>query len=219
MFAHKVNEQIELQLIQHLHSRELFKIMEANRQHLRRWHPWVDNIRATTDLDRFITAWLQQFSHNLGFHAGIRYEGQLCGVINHLRIDWPNRSTVLSYWLAEAYQGRGIMTNACRAFVSHAFESLGLNRVTIECASRNIRSRGIPERLGFKLEGVIRGVEWLNDHYADHAMYGLLKGEPLQGDSTRTAEYTSEPHQVKSFDKMETYSLTAAFARQTVGQT
>jgi ribosomal-protein-serine acetyltransferase len=195
MFSHKVNGQIELQLIQHLHCRELFKIMDANRAHLRPWHPWIDQIRSTAELDRVITGWLQQFSHNLGFYAGVSYEGQLCGVINHLRIDWPNRSTVLSYWLDQNYQGRGIMTAACRAFVAHSFDRLGLNRVTMECASRNIRSRGIPERLGFKLEGIIRGVEWLHDHYADHAMYGLLKGEPLGAESSQRTEFNRSQQQ------------------------
>ncbi len=189
MFSHKVNGQVELQLIQHPHCRELFKVMDANRKHLRPWHPWIDLIRSTADLDRFITGWLQQLSQNRGFHAGIWHEGELCGVINHLNIDWLNRSTVLSYWLDEAHQGRGIMTAACRAFVSHAFNTLKLNRVTIECASRNIRSRGIPERLGFKFEGVIRGAEWLHDRFADHAIYGLLKGDQPHGDSMSVMEF------------------------------
>jgi ribosomal-protein-serine acetyltransferase len=189
MFSHKLNGQIELQLIQHQHGRELFEVMDANRKHLRPWHPWVDRIRSTADLDRSITGWLQQFSLNRGFHAGIWREGKLCGAINHLNIDWLNRSTWLSFWLDEAHQGRGIMTAACRAFVSHAFNTLGLNRVTIECASTNARSRRIPERLGFKFEGISRGVEWLHDHYADHAIYGLLKGDRPPGDSMAVTEF------------------------------
>jgi ribosomal-protein-serine acetyltransferase len=185
MFTHKVNGQTELQLIQHPHCRELFDVMEANRKHLQPWHPWIDHIRSILDLDRIITKWLQQLSTNRGFHAGIWHEGKLCGAINHLNVDWANRSTVLSYWLDEAHQGRGIMTAACRAFVSHAFDTFNLNRVTIECASENTRSRGIPERLGFKFEGIIRGAEWLHDHYADHAIYGLLKSDQPHGDPKR----------------------------------
>ena len=174
MFSCKVNGQIELQLVQHEHCRELFKLMDANRKHLHPWHPWIDQIRTNTDLERFITRWLQQLSSNRGFHAGIWHEGILCGVINHLNVDWVNRSTVLSYWLDESHQGRGIMTAACRVFIAHAFDTLKLHRVTIECASDNTRSRRIPERLGFALEGIVRGAEWLHDHFADHAIYGLL---------------------------------------------
>jgi ribosomal-protein-serine acetyltransferase len=184
MFSHKINGQIELRLIQHPHNRELFQVLDANREHLRPWHPWIDLIRSNADLDRFIAAWLQQLAGNRGFHAGIWHDGKLCGAISHLNIDWLNRSAWLSYWLDEAHQGRGIMTAACRVFVAHAFNTLKLNRVTIECASTNTRSRGVPERLGFQFEGIIRGVEWLHDHFADHAMYGLLSGEAPLGDSS-----------------------------------
>jgi ribosomal-protein-serine acetyltransferase len=192
MFANEVDERIELRLIQHHHCAELFKLMDANRDHLRPWHPWIDGIRSAGDLERSITGWLQQFAGKRGFHAGIWHEGKLCGMINHLTIDWLNRSTVLSYWLDEAHQGRGIMTAACRKFVSHAFRTIQLNRVAIECASDNTRSRRIPERLGFKIEGIIRGIEWLHDRYADHAMYSLLRTDVLHGDSQSVGDSTRE---------------------------
>jgi len=188
MFSHRIDQRTELRLIQQPHSRELFAVIEANRGHLRQWHPWVDLLKTPADMDRFITTWLQQMARYRGFHAGIWEDGKLCGEINHLNIDWSNRSTVLSYWLDEAYQGRGIMTAACRVFVSHAFQTLNLHRVTIECAAGNARSRRIPERLGFKFEGIIRGAEWLHDHFADHAIYGLLKGDKVQEEQFSTRE-------------------------------
>ncbi len=190
MFSCKVNERTELQLIEHLHCRALFGLMDANRKHLRAWHPWVDLIRSTADMERAIVGWLQQFSRNRGFYAGIWHEGKLCGVINHLNIDWMNRSTTLSYWLDESHQGRGIMTDACRAFVAHSFNALELNRVTIECASGNVRSRAIPERLGFKFEGVMRAIEWLHDHFADHAVYGLLKADQPACDAAGARQFS-----------------------------
>jgi ribosomal-protein-serine acetyltransferase len=95
-------------------------------------------------------------------------------MIGHIGIDWTHRSTALGYWLAEKHQARGFMTMACRAYVEHAFGKLGLNRVEIRAATENHRSRAVPERLGFKLEGVVRDAEWLYDRYVDHAVYGLL---------------------------------------------
>jgi ribosomal-protein-serine acetyltransferase len=89
-------------------------------------------------------------------------------------MDWPNRSTAIGYWLAEPLQGRGIMTAACRAMVANAFGDLGLNRVEIRCATTNARSRVIPMRLGFGLEGVCRQVEWLYDHFVDHEIWAML---------------------------------------------
>ena len=54
---------------------------------------------------------------------------------------------------------------------------MGLNRIEIRCATQNVRSRAIPERLGFKEEGLIRDAEWLYDHYVDHIVYGMLESD------------------------------------------
>lgn len=178
-----VNEEIELRLIGPQHREELFKLIDSNREYLRRWHPWVDVIRSATDVERAITAWEQQSAGKRGFYAGIWFKGRFCGMINHLNVDWVNRWTALSYWLDEAHQGQGIMTACCQAMVSHGFTTWKLNRITIESAARNTRSRAIAERLGFKLEGMVRGIEWLHDHYADHAMYGMLRSDYEAGES------------------------------------
>lgn len=67
------------------------------------------------------------------------------------------------------------MTASCRALINRAFGELDLHRVMILCATENRRSRAIPERLGFTLEGVAREAEWLYDHFVDLAIYGLLR--------------------------------------------
>lgn len=168
---------IELRLIDRSHTETLFKLIQSNRDHLRPWHPWVDDLRSAGDVENRISAWQQQQAGNRGFYTGIWFNGQLCGIIHHVNVDWTNRWTALSYWLDASHQGRGIMTTCCRALVTHGFLAWKLNRITIECATGNIRSRAIPERLGFKLEGVVRGAEWIHDHYVDHAVYGLLRSE------------------------------------------
>jgi RimJ/RimL family protein N-acetyltransferase/Flp pilus assembly protein TadD len=173
----QVNQRIELRLINRCHAAELFALIECNREYLRRWHPWVDHLHSANDAEKMISAWQQQHERNRGFCAGIWFDEKLCGTINHVNVDWSNRSAALSYWLDAAHQGQGIMTTCCRAMVAHGFKAWKLNRITVECATDNVRSRAIPERLGFKLEGIIRGAEWLHDHHADHAIYGLLHSD------------------------------------------
>lgn len=96
------------------------------------------------------------------------------GCIGFHSIHWQNRSTTIGYWLAEEFQGSGIMTKACQALIRYAFTELGLNRVEIRAGVYNRKSIAIPERLVFKLGGTIRQAEWLYDHFIDHAVYGLL---------------------------------------------
>ena len=180
MFDCLVSEKTALRPVELPHAEVLFQLIEVNRAHLRRWHPWVDILRRQVDVARAIVVWQQQSARRQGFFAGIWHEEKLCGLINHLHVDWTNRQTALSFWLAESHQRRGIMTDACRAFIRHNFEQWQLHRVTIECATENLRSRALTERLGFKLEGIVREAEWLHDRFVDHAVYGLLKTDPLK---------------------------------------
>src|SRR3712207_8949375 len=55
-----------------------------------------------------------------------------------------------------------------------SFLELGLNRVGIACAVENEKSCAIPERLGFRNEGVQRQAEWLYDRFVDHVGYAVL---------------------------------------------
>ena len=44
-------------------------------------------------------------------------------------------------------------------------------------ATTNIKSKAIPERLGFKEEGRIRNHEFLHGEYLDRTTFGVLKDE------------------------------------------
>jgi ribosomal-protein-serine acetyltransferase len=177
MFRYELSKTAELRLLEARHAEELSALTDRNRDHLRAWLPWVDRNRTVEDRRNFIRRALKQFAENNGFQAGIWYKGRLAGVVGYHGIDWQNRSTTLGYWLGEEFQGKGLMTKACWAMVDHAFKELGLNRVGIACATENNRSRAIPERLGFRQEGVQRQAEWLYDRFVDHALYAMLASE------------------------------------------
>jgi len=141
---------------------------------LREWLPWVDGSSNSEVTKAFIESTMMQFSSNNGFQAGIWYKDELAGIIGYHGLDWSNKSTSIGYWLGKKYNGKGIMTKACRVLVEYAFLDLKLNRVEIRCAENNHKSRAIPERLGFVNEGLIREAEWLYDHYVSHVVYSML---------------------------------------------
>lgn len=155
---------------------ELYGVIEANREHLAQWMPWA----ADQDLDgteRFIAEAEEQRSGENGFQAKIEPEGEIVGVVGFHRIDWTNRNTSLGYWLAASAQGRGTMTTVVRAVLDYAFGEWGLHRVEIDCAPENRRSRAIPERLGFREEGLLREAELVGGRYLDSVVYGMLAEE------------------------------------------
>ena len=179
MFYFPLGEGVELRLLEDRHATVLFNLVDQNRAHLRAWMPWVDGSATVADTEAFIAGTLSQLAAGKGFQAGIWAGADLAGVIGYHPIDWANGMVEIGYWLAAAYQGRGIMTRAGRALVDHALLDLGLNRVQVQCATGNTRSRAIPERLGFVEEGTRRAAEWLYDHYVDLVMYRMLAADWL----------------------------------------
>ncbi len=156
---------------------ELFELIDDNRAYLRRWLDFLDATVIPGDTRAFIESTIEQYEKHRACTCAIRVEGTIVGVIGHYFIDWENHFAHLGYWLAEPWQGRGLVTRACAAFVEHAFRDLGLNRVELTCGTGNRRSRAVPERLGFTHEGTLRQAEWLYDHFVDHEVYGLLRSE------------------------------------------
>ncbi len=177
MFAHVVDDEITLRLVERHYAPALFALTNRNRCYLRQWLPWVDTTISVDDTRRFIDAALQQWAVSNGAHMTIWYRDELVGAIGQHTINWGHEQTELGYWLGEAFQGRGIITRACRAVVGFSLTDLGLHRVQIRCAVENLRSRAVPERLGFRQEGIIREAMCVNGRFVDLAIYGLLAHE------------------------------------------
>src|SRR5712691_9294467 len=119
---------------------------------------------------------LLQFVNGDGYHLGIWYQDALVGILDY-RLNWRSRKVELGYWLDAAMEGKGIVTQACRTMVRHAFEEHEMHKVEISCATDNTRSRAVAERLGFLQEGILRQADRLHDRYVDGVFYGLLKEE------------------------------------------
>jgi ribosomal-protein-serine acetyltransferase len=171
-----LSDDCHMKLLEEADAEELYGVVEQNRAYLAEWLPWPagQTLEGTVE---FIRKSRRQLDENDGFQAVLVLEGRIVGAAGYTGIKWEARSTGLGYWLAEGYQGRGLMTRAVGALTDHAFDELGLNRVEIQVASDNHRSRAIPERLGFKEEGLLREYERVGDRYLDIVVYALLARE------------------------------------------
>ena len=56
----------------------------------------------------------------------------------------------LGYWLGVPYWGRGIVPEAAREIIRHAFEELGVERIWCGYYDGNEKSQRVQEKLGFK---------------------------------------------------------------------
>ncbi len=177
MFHYAVDDEVVLRMFEHRHAAELHQLTNLHRTYLRRWLPWVDNIRSIHDTHEFIQRGMDQFAKSDGIQVGVWAEGNLAGALGMHRVDWMHRYTSVGYWLAETYTGQGVMTRAVGALLKYVFDDLSLNRAEMRVATENVPSQHIAERLGFTLEGTARQAEWLYDHYVDQNVYSMLADE------------------------------------------
>jgi ribosomal-protein-serine acetyltransferase len=173
----RVDETIVLKILDYEDTEALFTLVEKNRLYLRKWLPWVDTNTTLEDSRLFIKSTQEQHQLNFGFQCGIWFNGVLSGIIGFHHIDWVNKNVEIGYWLSEKFQGNGIVTKACKAFVNVAFYDYQLNRVQIRCATENKKSCALIERLGLIKEGTTRQAEFLYDRYIDLVIYGITADE------------------------------------------
>lgn len=75
--------------------------------------------------------------------------------LHHNELAEKEDEAELGYWLGVPYWGRGIVPEAARAVLRHAFEDLGLDRVWCCYFDGNERSKRVQEKLGFRYQRTI----------------------------------------------------------------
>lgn len=152
----------------------LWDAIEQERDRIGRWMPWVE-AAGTKDVER---AWLERLvadPTNLD-GLGIWVEGEFAGSTG-LNVDPFGITAEIGYWIRRRFEGRGLVTKACEALLELAFGELAVHRVVIRAGTDNLRSRAIPERLGFTFEGVHREEGRGSAGFYDLRMYSMLDRE------------------------------------------
>ncbi len=105
-----------------------------------------------------------------------KQDGALLGVIG-LELTDKHRRGELGYWVGVPYWRQGYCTEAARAVVRYAFETLELARLVAVHFAGNEASGRVMRKLGMTQEGVLRKhvLKW--GQRIDLVCYGLLREE------------------------------------------
>jgi [ribosomal protein S5]-alanine N-acetyltransferase len=135
--------------------------------------PWTEPARA----ERLIGACRQMAEEGSGARLAVDRvsDATFIGWCAVTRWNPDHRSASMGYCLAEAAWGHGYATEAARALLQWAFDTLDLNRVQAETDTRNVASARVLEKLGFIREGTLREDCVVNGEVSDSWVYGLLR--------------------------------------------
>lgn len=176
-FTLKVDEATEIRLLLPHHAEILCQGVLANRPRLDPWLNWPRNIQTPNDARAFITNALHGLAEEGTMRCGIWHASEFAGVIGIVALNPRTQQEELGYWLDERFTGRGIMTRAVAAMTAACFTQLGIKSVTIRCAVHNRASCAIAERLGFRMDGVLRQGHGVAGQLQDMAVYSMLAKE------------------------------------------
>ena len=65
----------------------------------------------------------------------------------------------MGYWLGKPFWGQGIMPEAAKEMLRHAFEDIGMTRVWVGYYEGNTKSKRVQEKVGFRYQWTSEGVE------------------------------------------------------------
>jgi len=105
--------------------------------------------------------------------------GRAVGMTTYVNVDSVNRRVEIGYTFYRKSAQRTAMNTECKLMLlTHAFESLGCIAVELRTHFFNHRSRRAIERLGAKLDGILRSHQrTANGTLRDTCVYSIIAGE------------------------------------------
>lgn len=85
-------------------------------------------------------------------------------------LDLPDTEGELGYWIGVPFWGRGLIPEACRELIRHAFDDLGLEKLWCGYFDGNEKSRRAQEKCGFVYHHTNRDIHWklMDDIRTEH---------------------------------------------------
>lgn len=125
---------------------------------------WVRHLLALRDAD-----------HGVSFVVRT-LDGRLVGSTSYLNVDGPNRRLEIGHtWYVADVRRTGVNAETKLLMLGHAFDELGCIAVELRTHFFNFASRAAIERLGAKLDGVLRSHQLLSDgSRRDTVVYSIL---------------------------------------------
>ncbi len=149
---------------------------------------WINDSEMMQMIDRVLPVtllehqdWYEEMirsSNVIIFAIEVASTQEFVGCIWLHNIDTRHQKSELRILIGEKkYWGKGIGTDATDIIVRLAFKHFNLRKIYAEVLMKNLRAKGVFEKSGFKLEGVLRADRYICGVYEDVARFGIVRTE------------------------------------------
>jgi len=138
------------------------------------YHPHK-NIETSKEI---VWKWVKSYENNNIYHWAIVFENKVIGNIEAMNVDDESFSCHFGWQLDMSYWNKGIMTEAANAVIDYLFDSVGFDRISSGCDTRNHGSYHVMEKIGMKREALFRRYIYQKDgSIGDKYIYAILKSD------------------------------------------
>lgn len=106
---------------------------------------------------------------------GIDVKGAIVGAIGLHNIDYTHKKAEVGYWLGKDYRGKGIMPQALKKVVTHAWKKLHITRIYAYVHTDNPASTRVLEKVGFEREGTLKKQYYKDGRAIDTYIYAKIR--------------------------------------------
>ncbi|MEI6054020.1 MAG: GNAT family N-acetyltransferase [Candidatus Saccharibacteria bacterium] len=147
----KLDDQLTIRLVKPEEATELFNLMDANRDYLGQWLPFIESTTIPQDSLQFINETIENFKNGSSYGFGIILDEKLIGHASLMHIK-DDHEPEIGYWISKDHSGKGIATRLTEFLTNLGFDELGLKKIIITANKENIGSNRIAEKLGYTIE-------------------------------------------------------------------
>ncbi|WP_440056968.1 GNAT family N-acetyltransferase (plasmid) [Pseudoalteromonas sp. T1lg65] len=144
------------------------------------WKLWFANVPSTEEMAGYVSHAIAEMEHgNIAYAVRSKSTGNVVGTTRYYHVDHANRRAMVGYtWYADSAKRTPINTECKLLLLSNLFEQSQAIAVEFRTHFFNHASRNAIERLGAKLDGILRNHQIMKDgSYRDTVVYSIIASE------------------------------------------
>ena len=132
-----------------------------------------------SEAEQMISGYNGAIHDKTGMRWGIvlKASGKLIGTCGFHAISDYHKRIEIGYDLNRNFWGNGFMSEALSLIIDHAYNHSDVNRIEAYVETPNKASRSLLEKLGFRMEGILREHEMCRGNLIDIQILSLLRKE------------------------------------------
>lgn len=168
------DKQLTLRSVNEKYADEIFALVQRNKLWLSKAMEWPQYVTSVEDSRKNVRG--NYILHHRGYAKMflIYREEHMVGVFSFNQIEPTNKTAYIGYWLDEASQGQGIISQAIDAVITKYSREGTVRRFVIKCSVNNEASNRVAKRNGFTLEGCLKQAEFLSGKFHDQNIYARI---------------------------------------------